>query len=313
MKTALVTGITGQDGYYLSKHLINHGYRVIGTSHRGICSILVDGINIPVYKLDLLDKVRIIDLIEFIEPDVIFNLAARASSAQLFDDPIETSEINGVAVVRLLEAIRQTKPGIKFCQASSCEIFSGVSISPQDENTPKMPTNAYGAAKAFGDHAICAYRATHNIFACSAILYPHESIKRDLHFLVRKITHAAATISKGMMESVAVGNLESVRDWGLASDYMIAMLKMVEQPDPQDFIIASGIGHNVAEVCEIAFEIVGLDWRNYVVVDNKFYRNDYNVYKIGNSSKARNILSWSPSMNFREMITHLVTEEMKEL
>jgi len=310
MQTAIITGITGQDGYYLSRHLIKSGYRVIGTSRLG-GSLFIDGVTIPVHELDLLDVDKIINMFKEVHPQVVFNLAARASSAQLFDDAVLTSEINGVSVVRLLEAIKRTDRGVKFCQASSCEVFSGAKVSPQDENTPKSPTNAYGAAKAFGDHVVAAYRSTYDIFACSAILYPHESIRRDLHFLVRKITNAAATISKGMMDNIEIGNLDAIRDWGWANDYMMALLLMVEQSLPQDFVIASGTGHRVKDVCKFAFETVDLDWQKHVSVNKAYCRYDAGVPKIGNPTCARTVLGWSPSVSFKDMIKRLVKEGCK--
>ena len=307
MQTAIITGITGQDGYYLSRHLIKSGYGVVGTS-RSVCSLFVDDVMVPVYKLDLLNTDEIADVFSKVRPHVVFNLAARASSAQLFDDAVLTAEVNGVSVVRLLEAIRRTNQDIKLCQASSCEIFSGVNVSPQNEDTPKMPINAYGAAKAFADHAIAAYRSTYGMFACSAILYPHESSRRNLHFLVRKVTNAAALISKGLMSNIEIGSLDAVRDWGWADDYMKALLLMTEQQQPKDFIVASGVGHSVKDVCDIAFETVGLDWKKHITFNKNLGRGFDEVPKIGDATRAKTILGWTPSVSFEDMIKSLVRE-----
>jgi len=307
MQTAIITGITGQDGYYLSRHLIKSGYGVVGTS-RSVCSLFVDDVMVPVYKLDLLNTDEIADVFSKVRPHVVFNLAARASSAQLFDDAVLTAEVNGVSVVRLLEAIRRTNQDIKLCQASSCEIFSGVNVSPQNEDTPKMPINAYGAAKAFADHAIAAYRSTYGMFACSAILYPHESSRRNLHFLVRKVTNAAALISKGLMSNIEIGSLDAVRDWGWADDYMKALLLMTEQQQPKDFVVASGVGHSVKDVCDTAFKAVGLGWEKYVTINKNLGRGLDEVPKIGDATRAKTILGWAPSVSFEDMIKSLVRE-----
>jgi len=308
-QTALITGITGQDGYYLSRHLIKSGYGVVGTS-RSVCSLFVDDVMVPVYKLDLLNTDEIVGVFNKVRPHLVFNLAARASSAQLFDDAVLTAEVNGVFVVRLLEAIRRTNHDIKLCQASSCEIFSGVNVSPQNEDTPKTPINAYGAAKAFADHAIAAYRSTYGMFACSAILYPHESTRRNLHFLVRKVTNAAALISKGLINSIEIGNLDAVRDWGLADDYMKVLLLMTEQQQPKDFIVASGIGHSVKDVCDVAFKTVGLDWKKHIIINKNLGRGFDEVPKIGDATFVKTTLGWTPSVSFKDMIKSLVREAL---
>jgi GDPmannose 4,6-dehydratase len=312
MKTALITGITGQDGYYLSRQLISAGYRVIGTS-RFDCDLCIDNKRIRIEKLNLLDAAEILRVIEDVHPEVIFNLAARASSAQLFDDAIQTSEINGVSVVKLLEAIRRVDKTIRFCQASSCEIFSGATSYPQNENTPKCPTNAYGVAKAFADHAIAAYRASYNIFACSAILYPHESPRRNKHFLVRKVVSSAVAISKGTEKQLVLGDLGTIRDWGWAPDYMAAMLKITEYDSPMDFVLATGVALSVMNVCETAFGFVDLDWHDFVVEDISLKRGTDLVPKIGDSSKARILLKWQPTISFRNMIRALVDWELERL
>ena len=309
---ALVTGIKGQDGFFLARHLIHSGYDVVGTSHENSSMFLVDDTIVPVHKLELTDYGQVKDLITTVRPQFIFNLAARASSSQLFDDPIATAEINGVAVVRFLEAIRNTDPSIRFCQASSCEVFSGVTESPQNENTRICPTNAYGAAKAFADHAIAAYRASHNIFACSAILYPHESPRRNKHFLVRKVVSAAVAISKGTEKQLVLGDLRTIRDWGWAPDYMSAMLKIAEHDIPMDFVLATGVGTSVMDVCETAFELVKLNWRSFLVQDISLKRGTDLVPKIGDASKAQTVLKWQPTVNFSDMIKILIDWELKE-
>jgi GDPmannose 4,6-dehydratase len=307
-RLALITGISGQDGWFLSRRLLALGQRVIGTSHRpdSPSTLEIDGRTIRIVPIDLGDMRSIDDVIRVHRPDDVYNLAARASSAQLFDDPLATADINGVAVARWLEAIRQHSPGTRFCQASSGEVFAGATASPQDEQTPRRPCNAYGAAKAFADHLVAAYRATHGLFACSAILYPHESPRRPPHFLVRKVAQAAARIAAGAQHTLALGDLSAVRDWGYAADYVEAMRLMLAAPRASDYVIASGVAHTVGEVCEVAFAHVGLDWRHHVVVDDQLKRSPDAVRRVGNPARARAELGWRSTLDFAQLIGHLV-------
>ncbi len=314
-RTALITGVTGQDGWYLARRLLDVGQKVTGTTHRSHSSPWLDvgGTPVPLVRVDLANAKEIEDLVRQLRPDEIYNLAARASSAQLFDDPLATAEINGVAVARWLEAIRLHSSKTRFCQASSSEIFSGATNSPQDETTPRVPTNAYGAAKAFADHLVGAYRVTHGIFACSAVLYPHESPRRPSHFLMRKVTRAAARIRSGRETELALGDLSAVRDWGYAADYVEAMRRMLHQHEPRDFILATGEPHTVEDVCETAFNHVGLDWQRYVSIDRELKRAAEAAPRIGNSRRARSELAWAPTLDFKELVTSLVDAERATL
>jgi GDPmannose 4,6-dehydratase len=314
-RRVLITGVTGQDGWYLARRLLDLGHQVKGTTHRSESSGWLDvgRTRIEVLRVDLTQSKEIEDLVREERPDEIYNLAARASSAQLFDDPLATAEINGLAVARLLEAIRQHSPKARFCQASSSEIFTGVNETPQDESTPRVPTNAYGAAKAFADHLVAAYRFTHGIFACSAVLYPHESPRRPPHFLMRKVTRAAARIRAGRETELTLGDLSAVRDWGYAADYVEGMRRILRIDEPRDFILATGERHTVMDVCEAAFRHVGLDWRRHVIVDTGLKRAAEVAPRIGNSRRARSELGWAPTLAFEELVTSLVDEESAAL
>jgi GDPmannose 4,6-dehydratase len=260
--------------------------------------------------LDLADTDAVADHMRTFTYTEIYNLAARASSAQLFDDPLTTADVNGVAVARILEAIRRYSPTTRFCQASSSEVFAGSAESPQSETTMRAPLSAYGAAKAFADHLVAAYRSTHGLHASCAILFSHESPRRAKHFLVRKITHAAACVAQGRQDHVAVGDLDSIRDWGFAGDYMKGMWQIVQSPNPDDFILATGEGHTVREVCETAFSYVGLDWLEHVRVDPALSRLRDPVPRIGDSRKAQKLLGWAPDMHFTDIIHHMVDADL---
>jgi GDPmannose 4,6-dehydratase len=308
---ALITGIRGQDGWYLARRLLELGYRVLGTTHEPAAqsALAIEGRSVPVLTLDLGDLAAIEEVVRAHRPAEIYNFAARASSAQLFDDPLATADINGVAVARLLEAIHRHGAGTRLCQASSSEVFGGAPSSPQDESTAKLPLNAYGAAKAFADHLVAAYRSTHGLFACSAILYPHESPRRPPHYLVRKVAQAAARVDAGLAERVTVGDLAAVRDWGYAPDYVEAMRLQLARPEPRDCVIATGEGHTVADVCAAAFAHVGRDWRAHVEVDDRFKRTPEAVQRIGDAARARNELGWAPTLGFAQLIGHIVDSD----
>ena len=308
MPTAIITGISGQDGYYLAEHLLALGHAVIGTTHRPDASANIDvgGQLVPLVYVDLASATAIDAFIAAHRPDELYNVAARASSAQLFDDPLATADINGVAVARILEAIRRHSPHTRLCQASSSEVFAGTTRSPQDEHTVRSPLNAYGAAKAFADHMIAAYRHQHGVFACSAILYPHESPRRPPHFLVRKVAHAAARAAAGHGGQVALGDLGAVRDWGYAPDVARAMQLMLAAAEPRDYVIATGEPHTVEDVCQVGFAHVGLEWRAYVTVDGTLVRPPEAVRRVGDSTRARTELGWAPSLDFAQMIGRLV-------
>lgn len=303
----LITGISGQDGWYLAKRLIELGHDVLGTTHRpGIIHLDVQGRPVPLLQLEPCDAARMQEVLRTEQPAAVFNLAARASSAQLFDDPIATALVNGVSVAHWLEAIRRESPGTRFCQASSSEVFAGAATSPQDESSPVRPLSAYGAAKAYADHLVAAYRSTYGLFACSALLYSHESPRRPSHFLMSKVTRAAARIERGLDERVTLGDLDATRDWGYAADYVDAMRRMLAANEPRDFVIASGELHTVREVCELAFAHVGLDWRRHVEIDERFKRRPDPVPRVGNVSRARAELGWVPTCSFAQLVTLLV-------
>lgn len=312
-RRALVTGVTGQDGWYLARQLLAAGYEVVGTSHRADATeaLDVEGRRLPLVRMELGDLAQIQGVIDRVQPDEIYNFAARASSAQLFDDPLATADINGVAVARLLEAIVRSQRPIRFCQASSSEIFGGAVASPQDESTPVAPRNAYAAAKAFADHLVAAYRSGHGVYACSAVLYPHESPRRPPHFLVRKVAQAAARIRAGRQQNVTLGDLDAVRDWGYAPDYVDAMHRMLQGAQPRDYVIATGQPHTVREVCEAAFGHLGLDWRAHVIVDQTLKRPPETVARIGNAARARRELGWQPTRDFPQLVAELVDLEQE--
>lgn len=311
-KGALITGIWGQDGWYLAELLLRSGYAVTGTTHRtDVDPIMnVGGHNVPIVNLDLTNMDQVERLVESHQFDEIYNLASRASSTQLFDDPIATSEVNGVAVARFLESVKNHSPATRFCQASSSEVFAGSDRTVQDESTPRIPRNAYGAAKAFGDHLVSAYRMTYGLFACSAVLFSHESPRRSPHFVVRKITRAAARVAAGQPSQVTLENLVSSRDWGYAPDYADAMRRMLQSEVPRDYVIATGEAHTVQDVCETAFGYVEVDWRDHVAVSDRPQRDPDRVVRVGDSRRAAADLGWAPTLDFTQMIIEMVDADV---
>lgn len=314
-RTALITGLRGQDGSYLAEFLLTKKYRVFGTSQVKDCFFRLPDLNqqVEILQLDLGSAADVRDVINKVRPDEVYNLAARSSSSQFFDDPIATADINGLAAVRLLEAILEISPRTRFCQAASSEIFAGVDISPQDENTPFHPLNAYGAAKTYAANIVSAYRARHGLFATTAILFNHESPRRGLDYVTRKITNTVAKIAYGQAKELMLGNLDSSRDWGFAGDYAKAMWLMQQQLDAEDFVIATGLTHTVREFCEIAFSYVGLDYRKFVRIDPQWSRRTDGVLLCGNSSKARQKLNWQPSITFEGLVKMMVDADLIKL
>jgi GDPmannose 4,6-dehydratase len=260
--------------------------------------------------LNLLDQQAIEQLLAHRRPEEIYNLAARASSAQLFDDPVLTGEINAMAVARLLESVRRVDPSIRFCQASSSEIFGKSSESPQSETTEFYPRNPYGVAKLYGHWFSVNYRESHNIFACSSILFNHESPRRDTHFVTRKITQSAAKIRAGLQSQLQLGSLEARRDWGFAADYVYAMWLMLQQRVADDYVLATGETHSVRELCEIAFGHVGLEYEDFVVEDAGGPRAAETVQLVGDPRKAETALGWRRSVSFEELICMMVDADM---
>jgi GDPmannose 4,6-dehydratase len=314
VQTAMITGITGQDGSYLAEFLLARGYRVVGLL-RPDSPGRYDRLSDIRDRLDLvtgslLDQKQLQSIIEEYRPSEIYNLAARASSSQLFSEPVLTGEFNGLAVVRLLESIRLVDPTIRFCQASSSEMFGNAAVSPQTEHTPFRPRNPYGIAKLFGHGMVGSYRETHNIFACSSILFNHESPRRGHEFVTRKISMAVARINAGLDARLQLGSLEATRDWGYAADYVRAMWQMLQASTPDDYILATGISHSVEEFCEIAFRHVGLDYRNHVVQNPGAQRPNDAVRLVGDSGKAQKALEWSHAVSFEELVCMMVDADV---
>ena len=314
MSTALITGITGQDGSYLAELLLKKGYRVIGVARRSstvtserITHILDD---ITVVQGDLQDQGSLLSLLEEHKPTEVYNLAAQSFVPTSWNQPALTGDVTALGVTRLLEAIRFVDPKIRFYQASSSEMFGKVMEVPQKESTPFYPRSPYGVAKMYGHWITVNYRESFNIFATSGILFNHESPRRGLEFVTRKITDAVARIKLGLSKELHLGNLESQRDWGFAGDYVEAMWLMLQQDHPDNYVIGTGETHTVREFCEIAFSHAGLDYKKYVVQDEKFYRPAEVDLLVSDPSKARNALKWEPSVSFKELVTMMVDADM---
>jgi len=313
MRTALITGVTGQDGGYLIRHLLAKDWKVLGTT-RGF----QDGAR----PLGLLNEVTFIDWdmhdtsamaasLSLHKPSAVFNLAARSSGQGMFDEPVKIIEDNGIAVTRLLEAIRMSDPTIRLCQASSSEMFGRVEESRQTERTPFKPRSPYGAAKLYAHSMIDIYRRHYGLFACSAILYNHESPKRSESFVTGKIARGVARIKLGLADGLKLGNLDARRDWGYAPDYMEAMYLMLQQTAPDDYIVATGETHSVREFCEIAFGHVGLESGDFVSDDPVGHGRAAEVPLCGDSSKARRVLGWQPRTQFADMVRLMVDDAIR--
>jgi GDPmannose 4,6-dehydratase len=315
--TALITGITGQDGSYLAEFLLARGYRVIGLvrpeSEHPLDRLAVIRERVTLVEASLLDQKQLQSIVEKHAPSEIYNLAARASSSQLFSEPLLTCEFNGLAVARQLELVRLIDPKIRFCQASSSEMFGNAVESPQSEETPFQPRNPYGIAKLFAHGMVGSYRETHGIFACSSILFNHESPRRGKEFVTRKISMAVARIAQGQASSLELGNLDATRDWGYAADYVRAMWQMLQSSSPGDYVLATGISHSVREFCDIAFRHVGLDYRNYVIQSPGVHRAGEVAPLVGNSAKARDKLEWAPSVSFEDLVRMMVDADIRAL
>lgn len=314
MPTAIITGITGQDGSYLAELLLKKGYRVIGVARRSstvnyerIQHLLDD---ITVVQGDLQDQGSLLSLLEEYEPTEVYNLAAQSFVPTSWNQPALTGDVTALGVTRMLEAIRFVNPKIRFYQASSSEMFGKVLDVPQKESTPFYPRSPYGVAKVYGHWITVNYRESFDIFATSGILFNHESPRRGLEFVTRKITDGVAKIKLGKMKELRLGNLESQRDWGFAGDYVHAMWLMLQQDQPDNYVIGMGETHSVREFCEIAFGHVGLDYKDFVVVDERFYRPAEVDLLISDPSKARAQLQWEPEVSFKELVTMMVDGDM---
>jgi GDPmannose 4,6-dehydratase len=316
-RRALITGITGQDGSYLAEFLLEKGYKVYGmvrrasSDHFERIAHLQDRVELR--EGDLLDQLSLITLLHETEPQEIYNLAAQSFVPTSWEQPILTSEATALGVTRMLEAIRVVDRSIKFYQASSSEMFGKVRESPQNEKTPFYPRSPYGVAKVYGHYITVNYRESYGLYAVSGILFNHESPRRGRQFVTRKVSHGVARIKHGLARQLRLGNLGASRDWGFAGDYVEAMWLMLQQPTPDDFVIATGETHTVQELCEIAFARAGLDWQQHVVVDEAHVRPAEVDLLIGDAGKARDVLGWTQKVSFRELVEMMVDADLKLL
>ena len=314
-KRALITGITGQDGSYLAELLLEKGYEVFGVVRRLSApnSWRIDHLRdrITLCPGDLLDQLSIIRLLDEHKPDEVYNLAAMSFVPASWDTPLLTGEFNSQGVTRVLDAIRTVNPRIKFYQASSSEMFGKVREIPQTENTPFYPRSPYGVSKVFGHYITVNYRESYDLFAVSGILFNHESPRRGLEFVTRKVSDGVARIKLGLADSLALGNLDARRDWGFAGDYVRAMWLMLQQPTPDDYVIATGVSHSVRDLVQIAFSHVGLDWQKYVKIDPQFLRPAEVDHLIGNPDKARRVLGWQQKVEFKQLIEMMVDADFE--
>jgi GDPmannose 4,6-dehydratase len=317
VKRALITGIGGQDGSYLAELLLGHGYAVAGVVKPGAAEYpnlaSIRG-RIELLEGDLLDERSLAIALEAARPSEVYNLAAPSFVPASWERPVTTAEFAAVGVTSLLEAIRAVDPSIRFYQASSSEIFGEPHESPQTEDTPLNPVTPYGIAKAYAHFIVSSYRMQYGLFGCSGILYNHESPRRPLEFLPRKVAHGAAAISLGLEEELALGDLDARRDWGYAGDYVRAMWLMLQQDEPENFVVASGEDHSVRDLVEIAFAHVGLDWEEHVRVDPTLRRGQAELHRlVGNPERARTRLGWEPDLDFTTLVQLLVDADLARL
>jgi GDPmannose 4,6-dehydratase len=314
---ALITGITGQDGSYLAEFLLEKGYEVYGIVRRSstekferIAHIMN---KITLIQADLADQVSMIEALSTVRPREVYNLAAQSFVPTSWSQPILTGDVTALGVTRILEAVRLVDKSIRFYQASSSEMFGHVRETPQTELTPFYPRSPYGVAKVYGHWITVNYRESYNLYACSGILFNHESPRRGLEFVTRKVTHGVARIKHGLDSELRLGNLDAKRDWGFALDYVHAMWLMLQQDTPDDYVISSEETHTVREMCEVAFARAGLDWEKHVVVDPKFYRPAEVHLLLGDCSKARKQLGWKPECTFKQLIEMMVDADLKQV
>ena len=314
MKKALITGITGQDGSYLAEFLLRKGYKVFGLErrssqkNRGNIEHILD--KIEIISGDLLDEASIVHALKEVQPDEVYNLAAQSFVHESWKQPVFTGEVTGLGAVRVLEAIRQVDKKIRFYQASSSEMFGKVFETPQNERTPFYPRSPYGVAKLYAHWITVNYRESYGIFAASGILFNHESPRRGLEFVTRKITHTVAKIKLGLAKELVLGNLDAKRDWGFAGDYVGAMWLMLQQEKPGDYVIATGETHSVQEFVEAAFSHIGLDWQKYVRIDPKFLRPAEVQLLRGDASLAMKELGWKSTVDFKGLVQMMVNSDM---
>ncbi|MGD0265389.1 MAG: GDP-mannose 4,6-dehydratase [Candidatus Methylomirabilota bacterium] len=312
--TALITGITGQDGSYLADFLLTQGYRVVGMVRRSSTENFerIEHLRgqVEICQADLLDQLSLINLLRAVRPREVYNLASQSFVPTSFEQPVLTGEFTALGVTRMLEAVRLVDREIRFYQASSSEMFGKAHEVPQTERTPLHPRSPYGVAKVYGHWITVNYRESYGLFACSGILFNHESPRRGKEFVTRKVTDGAARIKRGLAQQLSLGNLEARRDWGYAGDYVEAMWRMLQQPTPDDYVIATGETHSVRDLCEIAFARVGLDWEEHVVVDPKLVRPAEVDLLQGDAAKAKRVLGWLPRVSFRQLIEMMVDADM---
>jgi GDPmannose 4,6-dehydratase len=316
-KTALITGITGQDGSYLAEFLLDQGYRVVGMTRRTSTDVHERiqhlGERVEIVSGDLLDQTSMSSIVADVRPHEIYNLAAQSFVPTSWKQPVLTGEFTALGTTRLLEAIRAVDPTIRFYQASSSEMFGKVQAVPQSETTAFYPRSPYGVAKLYGHWITVNYRESYDLFAVSGILFNHESPRRGKEFVTRKISEAVARIKLGLQDELRLGNLDAQRDWGFAGDYVRAMWLMLQQDVPDDYVVATGRTHRVRDFVELAFETVGLDWRRYVVVDERFYRPAEVDLLVGDASKAYRRLGWSPEVSFERLVELMVEADIARL
>jgi GDPmannose 4,6-dehydratase len=316
-KTALISGITGQDGSYLAELLLDKGYKVYGVVRRlsapNVWRIQHLLERITLLQADLLDQLSLIKVVEQSRPDEFYNLAAMSFVPSSWDQPMLTGEFNAQGVTRALEAVRSVNTKIKFYQASSSEMYGRVREVPQTEMTPFYPRSPYGVSKVFGHYITVNYRESYGLFACSGILFNHESPRRGIEFVTRKVTDGVARIKLGLADKLMLGNRDACRDWGFAGDYVRAMWLMLQQPEPDDYVVATGEAHSVQELVEVAFAHAGLDWQKHVGVDPKFLRPAEVDHLIGNPEKARQRLRWQPEVAFKGLVTMMVDADLARL
>ncbi len=314
-KRAIITGITGQDGSYLAELLLEKGYEVVGVTRRLSApntqriQHLVGRIDLR--PADLLDQMSLLKVVDEVRPHEFYNLAAMSYVPASWDQPMLTGEFNAQGVTRVLDAIRRIDTSIRFYQASSSEMFGKVRETPQTEETPFYPRSPYGVSKVFAHYITVNYRESYDMFAASGILFNHESPRRGLEFVTRKVTDGVARIKLGLADSLSLGNLDAHRDWGFAGDYVRAMWLMLQQDTPGDFVVATGVSHSVQELVETAFEHVGLDWKQHVKTDPRFLRPAEVDHLIGDATKARTILGWQPEVDFKRLITMMVDADLE--
>jgi GDPmannose 4,6-dehydratase len=317
MQTALITGITGQDGSYLAEFLLTKGYRVIGMVRR-TSTITYERISrfqeqVTIAQGDLHDQSSLMDLFDEYQPDEVYNLAAQSFVPTSWTQPVLTGEVTALGVTRILEAVRLVCPKARFYQASTSEMFGKVREVPQCETTPFYPRSPYGVAKVYGHWITVNYRESYNVFSVSGILFNHESPRRGLEFVTRKISHGVARVKLGLAKELRMGNLDARRDWGFAGDYVVAMWQMLQQDEPHDCVVGTGETHSVEEFCQVAFEHVGLDYKEYVVQDPRFFRPSEVDILVSDPRHAHEKLGWAPRVDFKGLVTMMVDSDLEQV